>query len=270
MNRIIRVFPYRTSYTPIDDMVFIGNPPFKEMIPDHDEVHISCTFTWDREICEELKYQWQSITDRKVKLGGVAYGNVDGEFIQGMYVAPNIIFTSRGCNNGCSFCGVPKNEGGIKELPICEGNVIQDNNFLQTSIEHKNKVFEMLKRQHGICFKGGLQADLIDDHFINAIQELSIKELWLACDNRKSIKRFIKGCLKLVDAGFNRNKIYCYVLIGDDIQENEDRLKTVFNTGAMPFAQLYQPFENKRKKYSKEWECFQRKWSRPAIIKSMM
>lgn len=54
-KRIIRVFPYKTSYTPDDDMVFIGMPPF--IIPEHDEVHISCTFSWDRELCKQLAYQ---------------------------------------------------------------------------------------------------------------------------------------------------------------------------------------------------------------------
>ena len=52
--KIIRVFPKRTSYTPADDYVFIGMPPMKPFIPEHDEVHISCTFTWDKEYCEEL------------------------------------------------------------------------------------------------------------------------------------------------------------------------------------------------------------------------
>lgn len=53
--KIIRVFPHRTSYTPDDDYVFIGMPPF--LLPEHDEVHISCTFTWDRDYCKELAYQ---------------------------------------------------------------------------------------------------------------------------------------------------------------------------------------------------------------------
>jgi hypothetical protein len=52
---IIRVFPCRTSYTPDDDMVFIGEPP-PLLIPPHDEVHISCVFTWDKDYCEQLKF----------------------------------------------------------------------------------------------------------------------------------------------------------------------------------------------------------------------
>lgn len=73
MKRILRVFPYRTSYTPEDDMVFIGMPPL--IIPEHDEVHVSCTFTWDKKICEELAFQWEGRTNKPVKLGGVAYNS---------------------------------------------------------------------------------------------------------------------------------------------------------------------------------------------------
>lgn len=153
MKKIIRVFPYKTSYTPDDPYAFIGYPTF--LIPEHDEVHISCTFTWDKAKCEELAYQWEGFTDKPVKLGGVAYGSPCDDFIQGMYIKKNIIFTSRGCNNSCGFCIVPKNEGKLKELPIYEGNIIQDNNFLQCSRSHKDKVFEMLKHQRQIEFRGG-------------------------------------------------------------------------------------------------------------------
>ena len=56
---IIRVFPQRTSYTPDDGMAFIGDPPGL-LIPPHDEIHISCTFTWEKAECERLKYQWEA------------------------------------------------------------------------------------------------------------------------------------------------------------------------------------------------------------------
>lgn len=133
MMKIIRVFPKRTSYTPEDEYVFIGMPPMKEFIPEHDEVHISCTFTWDKEYCKELAYQWEGQTSKPVKLGGPAFGSPSQDFIQGMYIKSNIIFTTRGCNNNCPWCIVPKLEGKLKELPICQGNWIQDNNFLQAS-----------------------------------------------------------------------------------------------------------------------------------------
>lgn len=97
------------------------------------------------QFCEDLKYQIESTTDKPVKLGGVAYQSKADDFTQGLYLKSNIIFTSRGCNNQCPWCIVSKIEGGLKELSICSGNVIQDNNFLQTSKAHKEKVFQMLK-----------------------------------------------------------------------------------------------------------------------------
>jgi hypothetical protein len=263
---ILRVFPHRTSFTPVDEMAFIGLPPFE--IPEHNEVHVSCTFTWDKPYCRELQFQWQARTNKPVKLGGVAFGDVSNEFVQGRYVKSNIIFTSRGCNNNCTFCGVPKYEGKIKELPICEGNIIQDNNFLQCSRSHKEKVFEMLKKQKEICFKGGLQPNLVDDHFIKGIQDLRIKELWIACDSRSAIDRFMMGVNKLKNAGFNQNKIHCFVLIGDDRAENEDRLCTVYKAGAMPFAQLRQGFDENKIDYTVDWKKFQRMWSRPAATRA--
>jgi len=59
-----------------------------------------------------------------------------------------------------------------------------------------------------------------------------------------------------------------YVLIGKNREEEEKRLRKVWDIGCMPFAQLYQPVAYK--KYSREWKQFQRQWARPAIIRSMM
>ena len=42
--KILRVFPHRTTYTPTDELTFIGIPPFREMIPEHDEVHVSAVY----------------------------------------------------------------------------------------------------------------------------------------------------------------------------------------------------------------------------------
>jgi hypothetical protein len=136
---------------------------------------------------------------------------------------------------------------------------------------HKDKVFEMLKSQRQICFKGGLQPDLIDDHFIEAIKGLRIKELWLACDTDARFPQFADGCAKLTKAGFDRNKIFCYVLsYGKNMRLDEERAIKVFEAGAMPFMQLYRDFSETKTEYPKSWEEFARTWQRPAIIKSMM
>ena len=121
--------------------------------------------------------------------------------------------------------------------------------------------------------RGGLQADLIDDHFIDGISSLSIKELWIACDTDGSIWRFKKAMSKLatrLDLGKDtRNKINCYALVGDEMAKNESRLQEIYQWGAMPFAQLFQPIgADDKKEYSTDWKRFHRRWSRPAATKA--
>ena len=268
--KIIRVFLRRNSYTPKDAYAFYGLPPLLQLIPEHDEIHISCVFTWDRAKCEELAFQWEGQTNKPVKIGGPAFGSQADSFVQGMYIKPNIIFTTRGCNNQCPWCIVQKLEGNLKELPICPGNIIQDNNFLQASQTHREKVFEMLRKQSGICFKGGLESKLIDDDFINSITSLRIKELWLSCDTDETLPALKKAVTKLAKAGFTKEKIRCYALIGDNIEKNEARLREIYQAGAMPFAQLYRDYTDNKTIYSPSWNAFARTWQRPALTKAHM
>lgn len=273
MKRIIRVFPHRTSYTPNDAFVFIGLPPFatSDFIPDHDEVHVSCTFTWDKAECENLTFQWGERTSKPVRLGGVAFGSKVEGFEPGLYVKKGIIFTTRGCNNNCPWCCVPRLEGKLRELPIVPGNIINDNNFLQASRAHKDKVFEMLKGQRGICFKGGLEAAELDDHFVAGLQGLRIKELWLACDTDGRLPVFQRACEKLRRAGFSREKIHCYVLsYGRDMDKDEARARAVWEAGAMPFMQLYRDYSDTKSAYGKDWNAFARMWQRPAATRKHM
>ncbi len=243
-------------------------PPL--FLPEHKKIHISCVFTWDKDLAEELAFQWEGRTDKPVKIGGPAYGSESNGFEQGMYIKPNIVFSTRGCNNNCPWCIVPQIEGKLRELPICQGNIIQDNNFLQANRVHKDKVFEMLKHQKGICFKGGLETDLIDDHFIENVTSLRISELWLACDTDGSLNSFKLACAKLKAAGFTREKVKCYALIGDDMNRNEARLQEIYEAGAMPFAQLRRDFSDTKTEYGKEWNSFARMWQRPAAIRAHM
>jgi hypothetical protein len=174
--------------------VFIGGlPQMHEFIPEHKQIHVCCVFTWDKAACEEIAFQCKERTSKPVKLGGPAYDSpVDG-FTPGMYVRRGITFTTRGCNNNCPWCCVPRREGRLKELPITSGNIIQDNNFLQANRAHKDKVFEMLKKQRKAIFKGGIETDLIDDHFISGITSLKyLPEIWLACDTDGALPRLKK------------------------------------------------------------------------------
>lgn len=127
----------------------------------------------------------------------------------------------------------------------------------------------MLEGQRAIEFKGGFEAARVTEKIAERLRSLRIKTLWLACDHKNSIEPLRKAVEILKKAGFKRNHVYCYVLIGNDRQENEARLREVFEIGCLPFAQLFQPAGQKIK-YSKEWKNFVRTWSRPAAYKSLL
>lgn len=273
---ILRVFPRRTTFTPQDDLVAIGYPKLWKF--QVDEVHISCVFTWDREFCKQLEKEWAGYYS-VVRIGGPAYRlnrYRGGRFVPGRYVRNGITFTSRGCNFNCPWCLVPKMEGKFRQLnKIAEGNVIQDNNFLLGHRAWIISVFSMLKRQKAIRFVGGLDVRLLKDWHIEELRGLRIKELWLALDSWDTRKEFKKAVAKLRRAGFSRHQTRCYVLAGfaEPIQESEERLIFAYECGTLPFVQLYQPpLLSKRMagEESRENNLFIRKWSRPAIIKSML
>ena len=266
MSKIIRVFPRRNSYTPTDDMAFFDSPGL--WIPYHDEVHVCCVFTWDLKKCLELQKDWQAITDKPVMIGGPALGNAGGEFVPGRYVRQGVTVTSRGCNNNCSFCFVPKREGKLRPLPILDGNIMQANNFLQEMKPHRREAYDMLKTQKKVIFAGGLQASLLKDWDIEEMRGLRIRKMFFACDCDANIPIIQKTGERMLKAGFSRDHLHCYVLCGDDIAKNEARCMAVYEAGMMPFAQLYQP--ETPIEYSKEWKQFHRKWSRPAYYKAWM
>jgi hypothetical protein len=152
----------------------------------------------------------------------------------------------------------------LRELPVTEGNIINDNNFLQCSIAHQDNVFNMLRDQRNIKFSGGLQCNLLDKHFVDNVAKLRIAEIWLACDTDAELPSLITATAMLRDAGFTRRHIRCYVLVGDDMAANERRLRKIYNAGAMPFAQLFRAPDRHKTEYNTDWRKFSAMWSRPA------
>lgn len=264
MSRTIRVFPCRTSMTPTDDMAFIGDPPLFR--PQADEVHISCCFTWDIGEAYRLREAWSLYYD-DVKIGGPAITGSRGEFILGLYVKEGVTFTSRGCDRKCPWCLVPEFEGDIQVLDIKPGWIVQDNNLLACPREHQEAVFEMLRQQkRRVSFPGGLDTRFIDDWVAGQLQMLSIEQVFLAADTEGALKPLRKAVEKL--SFLNRRQLRCYVLIafnGETIMEATERLGAVWETGCLPFAQLYQP-PDECIEHPRNWKQLARTWSRPAAM----
>lgn len=263
--RIIRVFPRRTSLTPTDELAFVGDPPLFR--PEADEVHVSCAFTWDIPEARRLAAAWGHYYPT-VRIGGPALDSHPNGFVPGMYVRQGVTFTSRGCNNRCPWCLVPRREGQLREYEtFSAGWIINDNNFLQCSREHRLRVYAMLERQkRGAVFAGGIDARLVDDEVAAEFRSIRIRELFLAADTAGSLRALDQAVNRLHYLG--RQKLRCYVLCGfggETIEQAEQRLEACWQIGVLPFAQLYQPATGWIE-YDKEWRALQRKWSRPAAM----
>jgi len=265
-NKIARVFPTKTSMSPTDQDTYFGLPVM--FMPKYDEIHISVTFTWDIDKAKRLAQEWKPYGE--VKIGGPAFGDPGGEFEPGKYIRSGVTITSRGCFNKCSFCFVPKREGKLRELEVKPGNIIQDNNFLACSKNHRDKVFSMLKSQKHIDFSGGLEAVRVTDDIVEQLRGLRIYQVWLAFDHPNNEKP-LKLAINRLSKYFGDRQIRTYVLIGykdDTTDKAETRLCKVYEFGSLPFAMLYR--DEKNSPQTKEWKQFQRKWVRPAIIRSRL
>jgi len=265
--KIARVFPRITRATPNDELCFFGPPGM--FLPEIDIVHISTVFTYDIPRAHELAEQWRHIAP--VKIGGPAFNEPGGGFVQGKYIKKGYTITSRGCLNRCWFCQVWRREGGeIRELEIMPGNNILDDNLLACSDEHIKAVFAMLKTQTWgrPIFTGGLEAKILKPWHIELLRDLKPESMFFAYDTPDDYEPLVKAGELLQEAGFSpHNALRCYVLIGypkDTFDKATIRLMDTIKAGFMPMAMLYR---DEAGQVDKQWARFQREWVRPAIVR---
>ena len=266
MLKIARVFPRRTTATPDDALAFTTPPP--KILPEIDEVRVSVTFSYDMEKTLKLAEAWYK-TGLPVTVGGPAF-NIPGEdFVPGLYLRNGYVITSRGCNNHCWFCSVPKRESGLRELPITQGYIIADDNLLACSETHIRAVFDMLKTQpQKPSFTGGLEAKILKSWHVDLLRESKPNRFYCAYDAPDDYEPLIYAGKLLRDGGIKKSSqiARCYVLIGypgDTMEKAEQRLRDSWKAGFFPFAMLYR---NENGETQSEWRKFQRLWARPQIV----
>lgn len=263
--KILRIFPRRTKATPDDEDVVINREPYLYDFADF--IKISVTFSYDLPIAERLQHQWKYVAPSKI--GGPATGERGGEFIPGMFLKKGYVITSRGCPNRCWFCDVWRREGPVRELPICDGWNVLDDNLLACSEKHIHSVFDMLERQgQRIQFTGGLEAKRLKQWHVERLRTVRPKQIFFAYDTPDDYEPLIEAGKLLHSSGFTQQShaLRCYVLCGfpgDSFEKAEERLKKTIHAGFTPMAMLYRDKVGRREA---EWKKFQKNWARPAII----
>jgi hypothetical protein len=269
-ERLIRVFPRRTTATPIDPLAYTGRP---DLFAEADAVHVSVTFTQDKPIAERLADAWRHVAP--VTVGGVAYGDDSLEFIPGRYIKPGYTITSRGCPRRCWFCGVWKKWPTAHPLPIYDGWNILDDNLLACPEWHVRAVFAMLARQpRRVAFTGGLEALALQDYQVELLAGLHPRPtMFWAYDPGDAFDTLRSAAARMLGAGFTAasHRLRCYVLIGyphDTFTAATGRLEQMLGIGLTPHAMLWQPELPSQDKWrpAPAWRRFQRQWARPAII----
>ena len=271
---VIRVFPRRTTATPVDPLAFIGEPPFPELLPPADRVEVSCTFTWDMPAARRLVKSWRRFFP-DVRLGGPATDDCPGDFEPGRFLRPGYVITSRGCPNRCSFCLVPDREGPLRTLPIHDGWDVLDNNLLACPQAHIDAVLEMLARQPVKArYTGGLEALRLSADIARQIVEVGFDIAYTAYDRppqRRHVQRAV-AALRYFGGWSERQaqrKIGVYVLCGysgDSEVAIEKRLRWIVGLGATPFPMFYRAPEARRDPRIDEMKRSLRKWMRPASM----
>lgn len=269
-KRLIRVFPRKNRATPDDELAYFGPP---DLFAEADEVHVDCTFTYDKPRAEQLAEHWKHVAP--VKLDGVAYENPGMEFVAGRYIKRGYIFTSRGCPRRCWFCSVWKRQPQATPIPIQDGWNILDDNLLACPEWHVRAVFAMLNRQgRRIEFTGGLEALALQDYQVGLLADMRPRpNCFFAYDPGDAFETLKSAGDRLLAAGFTRcsHRLRAYVLIGypkDTFALADTRLKSMMQVGFTPHAMLWQPETPSAERYKPgpEWKRFQRLWARPAII----
>ncbi len=262
-KKLARVFTVKNQYTPDDDDAYYEPPGL--FVPEYDEVHVSCSFTWDKPKAEQLAEAWRYVCDN-VKVGGPAYDDPAISFTPGRYIKKGYTITSRGCYRKCPFCFVPRREGRIRELEIHDGQWHLDNNILACSKGHILSVFEMMERQKKVKWLGGFDTYLLKDWHVERLAQSRkrIETLYIAFDEEKDRDSVEDAIRRFSEAGFKFNQIQCFVLVGfdgDTIKEAEKRCEWVIAQGGTPFPSYFRPIDEMSNKKPKEWAAMTARWT---------
>jgi hypothetical protein len=235
-------------------------------------VHVSVTFSYDKQWAEHLAEQWRHVAP--VKLGGVAYGDRGDEFVPGKYSSRDTFSRRAAVRAGA---GSARYGSGIRYRGCCRSltcwNVLDDN-LLACPRKHVEAVFAMLRRQgRRIEFTGGLEALSLQDYQVELLASLRPRPTMFFAYNPGD-ETLEHAARRLIAAGVatGGHNLRAYVLVGypkDTFAAAEQRLQAMLRLGFTPFAMLWRPETPSQMKYAPEESWRETRAEAEAARKSM-
>lgn len=142
-------------------------------------------------------------------------------------------FLTRGCPNKCSWCVVPKKEGGVKPYmdideiatPQRRNIVLMDNNILAAGDYALEQLQKIIDRGYRVDFNQALDARLVNDE--NA--RLLAKIRWIdcrirfGCDTPAQI-RDCERAMELINSYGYKGQYFLYTMLNNNFKECYERI----------------------------------------------
>jgi len=256
----------------LGDDVYTGNWQPQEL-QDKDKFYFSAIFTSD---IPQLIHNVNDIRDwgRAVEIGGPAatfmhnyikrntgiepHQGLDGRFecVKGQY---SFTFTSRGCPNRCSYCGVSQLEPVLEEYDeFALAPMVGDNNLLATSWKHQELVVEKFAdyKQNGrlvaIDINSGFDVRLFERKHFQLYSRLKLLR-WRFAFDEMSVEGDVRRVAAMMKAeGFDRHHVTFYCLTGFPGTTPEEclyRLNTIVELEMNPYPMRFAPLNRIDRKY---------------------
>lgn len=230
-----------------------------------DKVYASAIFLKTRPLVERLLAMRPDAIvggtgwDMQKTLGDV--GIAEGPLDYSIYprFRQSIGFTQRGCRLRCPFCVVPTKEGAMRPsasvYDIWRGDpyprelLLLDNDFFGQP-EWQTKIDDIRKGGFKVSFNQGINARFLTDEAAEAIasvdyraDDMKVRRIYTAWDNRKDEQRLFEGLNRLVKYGVKPDHIMVYMLVGywpgETHEDRDARRKALREFGARPYPMPY-------------------------------
>lgn len=179
-------------------------------------------------------------------------------------------FLTRGCPNRCTWCIVPKKEGGIQpymdvdDIAIDNRHnlVLMDNNILAAGDYAMEQFEKIINSRYRVDFNQGLDARLVDDEAAKMLAKMRwINTIKFGCDTPMQIND-VERAIRLIDRySANPKQYLLYTIITNDMVESYERINHFRrNKRIRVQAQPYRDLDNS-KQVLPQWQKDMARWA---------